>query len=734
VTARASERCAANALVIAAAATVGFQVAGKSTRDALFLSTFGVDTLPRMLMAAAVVSAVLTMALTRVMSRRGPGSLVPALFGLSGILLLAEWGLTGVARPAGAVLFYLHYSGLGAILVSGLWATVTERFDPRSARRAVGRITTGASVGGLLGGILPERIGAGPGLGAMLPLLAVLHLLAGWLLLARRAPAGHRPAGPEPAAPVPVRSAREVFRSSSYLRGLAGLVALTAAAEGVLDFAFKVQISAAVPGGGGLLRAFAVFHTATTLLTILVQATLLRPLLRRAGVARIPALLPGGMVVGALAGTVLPSLVVLIAARGVEVVLRNSLFRAAYELLFTPVAPGDKRSAKLLLDVGATRVGDMAGGALVQGAIAAGLAGTQMLLGATAALGVAALWIARQLHQGYVAALERSLHLRAGALPELELDPGATLLQSFGVLDLTQCRPRPEPAAPTPTVQPVLPPSPAAALASADPVVVRAALRDGPLPRELVESVIGLLAWNEVATAAADALLAAAPSATEMLLAHLGDPDEDFAVRQRLARILGHVPGQAPFDGLLRALTDPRFEVRYRAGRALAARHLADPALQFDHQLILKTVVREVTVERRVWQTRQLIDQSDDAWSPMESEVVRDRATRSLEHVFNLLSLLLSPTPLRLAYHGLHTGDPHLRGTALEYLETVLPAPVRQRLWPFLEAGGGGSTTRRSPEAVVQELLASRQSILLALAAARERRGDGAALCLSGMP
>jgi len=254
VTESPSERGAANALVIAAAATVGFQLAGKSTRDALFLSTFAVDTLPRMLIAAAVVSAVLTIGLTRVISRIGPGRLVPPLFGLSGVLLVAEWGLTAVARPVGAVLFYLHYSGLGAILVSGLWAMVNERFDPWTARRAVGRIPTGASVGGLLGGILPERIGAGPGLGAMLPLLAVLHLLAGWLLLARRASAGHRPARLEPAPPALARSAPEVFRSSSYLRGLACLVALTAAAEGVLDFAFKVQVSAAVPGGGGLLR------------------------------------------------------------------------------------------------------------------------------------------------------------------------------------------------------------------------------------------------------------------------------------------------------------------------------------------------------------------------------------------------------------------------------------------------------------------------------------------------
>jgi hypothetical protein len=32
----------------------------------------------------------------------------------------------------------------------------------------------------------------------------------------------------------------------------------------------------------------------------------------------------------------------------------------------------------------------------------------------------------------------------------------------------------------------------------------------------------------------------------------------------------------------------------------------------------------------------------------------------------------------------LNTGDIQLRGTALEYLENVLPAPIRQGLWPYL--------------------------------------------------
>ena len=177
-------RCARAAAAATAAATViiTFQLAGKATRDALFLSTFGVAALPPIVIAAAVLSAVLAIALARVMSRTGPAHLVPRLIGLSATLLLAEWALAAEARRPAAIIVYLHLTAFGAILVSGFWAIVNERFDPRTARRTVGRIAAGGSLGGLLGGVLPERVGAALSLTAMLPILAGLHLVAAQIL------------------------------------------------------------------------------------------------------------------------------------------------------------------------------------------------------------------------------------------------------------------------------------------------------------------------------------------------------------------------------------------------------------------------------------------------------------------------------------------------------------------------------------------------------------------------
>jgi len=139
-----------------------------------------------MVILAALLSTLVAIGLSRVLARVGPGRLVPRLFALSGVLLLVEWVLAARSHPVTAVLFYLHYSCLGALLISGFWGMVTERFDARSARATIGRIAAGGSAGGLLGGILPAQVGASLPVTAMLPILAALHFLSALLVLGVR--------------------------------------------------------------------------------------------------------------------------------------------------------------------------------------------------------------------------------------------------------------------------------------------------------------------------------------------------------------------------------------------------------------------------------------------------------------------------------------------------------------------------------------------------------------------
>ena len=94
---------------------------------------------------------------------------------------------------------------------------------------------------------------------------------------------------------------------------------------------------------------------------------------------------------------------------------------------------------------------------------------------------------------------------------------------------------------------------------------------------------------------------------------------------------------------------------------------------------------------------------------------VRDRASQSLSHLFTLLSLVLPREPLQIAFRSLATDDQNLRGTALEYLEGVLPARIRDRIWPFLEDSRPASRRSRPREQILADLLRSNESIVLKL-------------------
>ncbi len=53
-------------------------------------------------------------------------------------------------------------SGVGPLLGSGFWLIATERFDPHTAKKRFGQIAGAGTVGGLIGGLVAERVDPPP--------------------------------------------------------------------------------------------------------------------------------------------------------------------------------------------------------------------------------------------------------------------------------------------------------------------------------------------------------------------------------------------------------------------------------------------------------------------------------------------------------------------------------------------------------------------------------------------
>lgn len=728
----AALRRTANVAALGSAALIAQQVGSKAARDALFLSSFDVTSLPLMLGAAAAISVVGSLLIARAMSRVGPQRLVPAAFFTSAVLLLLEWLAASALPRVVAVVFFIHVAGFGLILISGFWSLLSERFDPRSAKAMLGRIAMAGTVGGLVGGLLAERIAATLGLLPMLPVLAGLTAAAGVTTLRIRGPATSRAVSMEESSGV------AVLRRVPYLRHLAMLVLLGTIAATFLDYVFKARAAASLADGDELLRFFAVFYTAAAFLTMVVQGGFGRRVLQTWGIVPAVLALPAGVVGGSLVALAAPGLAAAAIARGTESVLRSSLYRGGYEALFAPLRTAEKRATKSIIDVGFDRLGDGLGAAAVLGLLALGTYGEQAMLSAAALLGLASVFVALKLRAGYVAALERSLRemsLEVEALQEMDeatqhiltVTLKSSYLSDFGqyIDKLRTTAQRLPPVAKPPSTEASSAPMSAEArlledLRSGDVDRVLQSLTQGRLDDSLIPAAVGLLGWDDVAPAVTAALMdvseEAVPAARDALL----DPDEVFAVRRRVAAILGAAANPESVNALLTGLSDPRFAVRFRCGRALRSAVEAHPELAPDSGLVHEVVIAEVARQRKVWKGQRLLDAAGE--SPFVSDVLSDRADRGLEHVVTLLSLVLETEPLVIAYHALHTDDRMLKGTALEYLEHVLPESVRTVLWPFLEADDRrDSGDGRTDQEVLDSLLNSHRSIVMHLESAKVR-------------
>jgi hypothetical protein len=262
-------------------------------------------------------------------------------------------------------------------------------------------------------------------------------------------------------------------------------------------------------------------------------------------------------------------------------------------------------------------------------------------------------------------------------------------------------------------------------LRSADPRVIRRLLsREEGLPGALVPHVIPLLAVEPLADYALFALVKVAEEHVGQLTDAMMDPNHQVAVRRRLARVLSGCVSQRAAEGLLIALDDDRFDVRVQAARSLSAVIVRNDHLSIDPERIYEIVLREVMVGRPVWEGRRLLNGSVSA-SPLD-EFVRDRAGHSLAHVFTLLSLVLPREPLQVAFRSLQSDDTYLRGTALEYLEGVIPPRVRHALWPFLVRRHQAAVSGRQEERLASLLRSSQSVTLQGAAALWDRRARGA--------
>ena len=691
---------------------MGFVVLSRALREALFLDIYDASALPYVGGATVGLGLVGAGLLARALHSRPPTRVLRGVIAALGLALAILYPFIGRSTSM-VVVFYLLTAVGTLLLTSGFWLVVSELFVVREAKRLFGLVSAGGTLGLLVAGtsIRPLLAHFAPA-----DLLIVLIGLLGFSLLINelipRERIGARPGAPR----IPVRPGEGIrlVLETPHVRLIALVFFLVGAASAVVDFQFKEAVQQALGGGPQMAVFFGDFYAWTGGLALVVQLLVTTRFLTAAGIAWSVALVPLVVAFGSAGMLLVPALVAATSLRGADSTLRKSVFRTVMEFLWVPVPQDIRRRTKTFVDLVADAAGEGLGFLLVFLWVTLPGFSSRWLSLFVIGICLVLLWLSKRIGSEYFATLRSRLAAGGGGdsmLTEASRggDPLASTLSRVDItrvlntrgIDLkrgsagfsdsgSEVEPiEPEPGSPgsesAGSDEPAGSDESDTLLRSGDIGRIADFLRLGGVRNpDLVPALARLLARDRFVNPAAEALVEIGHPAVPGLALLVADEGADFVIRRRIPPVLARIPGQAAEDALLLALAAGRFEVRYRAGVALARRRAAGlPGGAMPPDAAVWEGIRdELGRGRAVWELARLLDDVEP--DPLVERRLGLRGELSLEHVFRLLGLVLDADPIRAAYRSLRSDDDEARSFALEYLEQVLPGDVKRRLWPFI--------------------------------------------------
>jgi len=693
--------------LFAATVMIAQQVAGKATRDALFLSNFDVTNLPKVVSAAAIASMAGVLVMSRLLAHISPIRVVPFVFGLSALLFTGEWLLLDYQPHIASIVLYLHMAVFGAILISGFWSIINERFDPHSAKQRVARIAAAAALGGIIGGVLAERVSALMDVRSMLLFLSGMHVVC---MLATRAigtPEHNAPAG----STVKARSAFALLGRTRYLQWMALLMVLVAVMAALLDYALKAEASARYLDSESLVAFFASFYAISGIVGFGLQTLLGRRILQRFGIGTTLTLLPVAIAIFGTIGSVFTQLWSMVLLRGGHGVFVNSLFRSAFELLYTPLPPHIKRPTKAIIDVASDRLGDLVGsGLLLLMLFIAPVLPTAMVAASAVLVALAALFVITRLNRGYIEQLARNLrsgivNIQEGDVvdattQQILAESNAYSEREFLLSKLANMQDRAT-VSDSDLDASLQFANTVSDLSSDDTERIYKALGGSSMDIRLVPYIIPLLANDDISNDVRTELRWMVPRIIGQLTDAMLDPDVPLRARQRLPGVLEASHNPRAISALQLGMSDQCFNVRYSCARSLARMRRRNRAIKVPRQQVYTAIRQELAGDPQVW--RSLGRSVEPGERPPRGAAGR-QVNPGVEHVFTLLALVLDPDAVYLAMQAMFSDDENLRGTALEYLENVLPSDLYNDLQAHLGSGLEGRFGQRSLGDIVREL------------------------------
>ena len=329
----------------------------KPTVNGLFLTKFSVESLPNafilVAIAAAVVSTIYSRLLTRIpLHKIMTGTLI---YSVVSLVLFGFFLLFNIAEGLMLYLFYIWVAIFALLSTSQFWVLANLVFNAREAKRLFGFIGAGAIGGGIFGGYLTSALAQVMRVEFLLFVCALLLFIC--IPIVRTVWKNYVVQTQSPFqqkkrlsgfAEHPIN----LIRQSRHLTFLAGIVGVSVMVAKLVDYQFSGLAAAAIDNPDELTAFFGFWFSTFNLLSLLLQLFLTRRVVGTFGVGTSLFFLPSIIFFAALLLLFfpmwLPAAVFLKMSDGS---LKQSINKAAMELIILPVSVEIKNQTKTFIDV-----------------------------------------------------------------------------------------------------------------------------------------------------------------------------------------------------------------------------------------------------------------------------------------------------------------------------------------------------------------------------------------------
>lgn len=336
-------------------------VAGKVSRDALFLGQFKAVQLPYADIAVAILVGFVIAGYVRLGRYvRQDTLLILSLIAYVGTSIIFYWLETQYNFVWLYPLVYVWTGVFGVLATAQVWTLANYVFTTREAKSSFSIVGSGAIAGWIAGGYISKAAAGQFGAESLLLIVAgALSVSIGLVVLIWR---GRRP---ETVAKLSEKQQNSSFVgklreicATRHLRTIAVLICLSSFVTTIAGWQFKAMAKQAIPSTAALAAFFGEFNFYAGILSLIVQLTLTSKLLKRFGIGPALLVVPVALLLGSAGILVFGTLAAAVVLRGFDQVFRYSVDKSSVELLYLPVPFATKVQAKSFIDTFIWRMGD----------------------------------------------------------------------------------------------------------------------------------------------------------------------------------------------------------------------------------------------------------------------------------------------------------------------------------------------------------------------------------------